>query len=70
MYEIIIVGIYKDDFKLFYKGLNVKDSVLQGISRLIVIEFKLVLLEWIKEVIKIDVILLLDDVLFELDLEC
>ena len=69
MYETTTAGIHKDDFKLLYKGLNAKDSASQGTSRLIVIELKLALLEWIKEVTQTDAVLLLDDVLSELDLE-
>lgn len=69
MYETTTVGIHKDDFKLLYNGLNSKDSASQGTSRLIVIELKLALLEWIKETTQMDVVLLLDDVLSELDLE-
>jgi|SRR5690554_2870881 len=69
MYETTLTGIHKDDFKLLYNGLNAKDNASQGTSRLIVIELKLALLEWIKAVTQTDAILLLDDVLSELDLE-
>ncbi|WP_035357265.1 DNA replication/repair protein RecF [Acholeplasma granularum] len=67
-YETTTTGIHKDDFKILYNGLNAKDNASQGTSRLIVIELKLALLEWIKEVSGKDAVLLLDDVLSELDL--
>lgn len=68
LYETTTAGIHKDDFKVLYNGLNAKDNASQGTSRLIVIELKLALLEWIKEVTQTDAVLLLDDVLSELDL--
>jgi len=69
MYETTTAGIHKDDFNVRYNGLNAKDNASQGTSRLIVIELKLALLEWIKSKTETNVVLLLDDVLSELDLE-
>src|SRR5690606_18320417 len=48
LYEQTMVGIHKDDFNVLYNDLNAKDNASQGTSRLIVIELKLALLEWIK----------------------
>lgn len=69
LYETTTAGIHKDDFKVLYNGLNAKDNASQGTTRLIVIELKLALLEWIKASTNQDAVLLLDDVLSELDLE-
>ncbi len=69
LYQTTQMGIHKDDFIVHYNGLNAKDNASQGTARLIVIELKLAVLEWIKEQTKVDAVLLLDDVLSELDLE-
>lgn len=69
MYEQTTVGIHKDDFKVVFNGFNAKDYASQGTTRLIVIELKLALLEWIKEQTNEHAVLLLDDVLSELDIE-
>jgi len=69
LHQTSYAGIHKDDFKVLYNGLNAKDNASQGTIRLIVIELKLALLEWIKEHTQQDAVLLLDDVLSELDLE-
>jgi len=69
LYETTTAGIHKDDFKVLYNGLNAKDNASQGTTRLIVIELKLALLEWIKASTNQDAVLLLDDVLSELDLK-
>lgn len=68
LYQQTMVGIHKDDFKIIFNGFLAKDYASQGEQRLIAIELKLALLEWIKEQTKEDVVLLLDDVLSELDL--
>ncbi|VEU83032.1 DNA replication/repair protein RecF [Acholeplasma hippikon] len=69
MYEQTTVGIHKDDFKVVFNGFNAKDFASQGTTRLIVIELKLALLQWIKEETNEHAVLLLDDVLSELDIE-
>ncbi len=69
LYEQTMVGIHKDDFNVLYNGFIAKDYASQGTTRLIVIELKLALLEWIKEQTKAHAVLLLDDVLSELDIE-
>jgi DNA replication and repair protein RecF len=69
LYEQTMTGVHKDDFEVLFNGLSAKDFASQGTQRLIVIELKLALLEWIKEKTKKEVILLLDDVLSELDLD-
>lgn len=69
LYKTTMMGIHKDDFTVHYNGLIAKDNASQGTARLIVIELKLAVLEWIKEQTQVDAILLLDDVLSELDLE-
>ncbi len=68
LYQQTMVGIHKDDFKIVFNGFLAKDHASQGQQRLIAIEIKLALLEWIKEETHENVILLLDDVLSELDL--
>lgn len=68
LYQQTMVGVHKDDFKIVFNGFLAKDYASQGEQRLIAIELKLALLEWIKEQTKEDVVLLLDDVLSELDL--
>ncbi|MBN3491052.1 DNA replication/repair protein RecF [Acholeplasma equirhinis] len=69
LYEQTTTGIHKDDFEVLFNGHPAKDYASQGTQRLITIEIKLALLEWIKEKTKKDVVLLLDDVLSELDSE-
>lgn len=69
IYQTTSVGIQKDDFKVEFNGFNAKDYASQGTTRLIVIELKLALLEWIKEQTNEPAVLLLDDVLSELDIE-
>lgn len=68
LYQQTMVGVHKDDFKIVFNGFLAKDHASQGQQRLIAIEIKLALLEWIKEETKENAVLLLDDVLSELDL--
>ena|SRR5690606_31258181 len=69
LYEQTMTGVHKDDFEVLFNGVSAKDFASQGTQRLIVIELKLALLEWIKKKTNKEVILLLDDVLSELDLD-
>lgn len=60
-------GPHKDDYVFIFNNKNINDIASQGQKRLVMIAFKLAIVRYIKESIKEDVIILLDDVLSELD---
>lgn len=62
-------GIHKDDFKVFFRGMDIKQCGSQGQHRLVVIAMKLALLEIIKEMSGEEAIVILDDVFSELDFD-
>ena len=61
------IGSHRDEFIIEMNDLDAKEYASEGQSRLICIAIKLALKEYIKEVSKKDVILLLDDVFAALD---
>lgn len=60
-------GIHREDLTFYFDEFKVEDFTSQGQRRLIILAFKLALIEYIKEYSKELPILLLDDVLSELD---
>ena len=62
------VGIHKDDYIFYIDDKLVVNYASQGQKRLIILSFKLALIDYIYEITKDYPILLLDDVMSELDL--
>ena len=62
-------GIHRDDLLFKIDNQNVNDYASQGQRRVVIMSFKLSLIEYIKKVTKKIPVLLLDDVLSELDIK-
>ena len=63
------IGIHRDDFEIYYGGLDSKVYASEGQKRIICIALKLALRKYIIDKTKKEVILLLDDVFAALDSE-
>lgn len=61
------IGIHRDDLKIYFNNLDIGEYASQGQNRLMVLSLKLALARLIKEKVKEDPIIILDDVLSELD---
>ncbi len=69
LYRYSVAGPHKEDVQFLYEGHDVASYASQGQKRLLMLSFKLTLLEYVMTVKKQRPILLLDDILSELDLE-
>ncbi len=67
-YNYAYSGIHKDDYEFYLDDNLVVNNASQGQKRLIMIAFKLCLIDYIKKETKEEPILLLDDILSELDI--
>ncbi|HHU60006.1 TPA: DNA replication and repair protein RecF, partial [bacterium] len=61
-------GVHKDDWNVRVNDIEIKDYASQGEQRMMVLIIKLSLAQMIKKKLNQQPILVLDDVLFELDL--
>ena len=66
-YHYSVFGPHHEDYVFTYNNQELESVASQGQIRMVMIAFKLTLTEYIKENIKEDPIVLLDDVLSELD---
>ena len=69
LYRYSVAGPHKEDVVFLYEGHDITSYASQGQKRLMMLSFKLALLEYVIRVTKEKPILLLDDILSELDLE-
>ncbi len=69
IYRHSVAGPHKEDVEFMFEGHDVASYASQGQKRLLMLSFKLTLLEYVIAVRKEKPILLLDDMLSELDLE-
>ncbi len=68
-YRSTSAGIHRDDFIFKLEGRKVEEVASQGQKRMVILAFKLSLLDYIKNMTKKLPVLLLDDVMSELDSE-
>lgn len=68
-YKVTTVGCHKDDIHFFIRNINVVQFASQGQKRMLLLAFKLSLIDLIEEIKKDKPIVLLDDVLSELDIK-
>lgn len=66
-YKVSTAGIHKEDIKFLFDYKNIQEVASQGQKRMVMIAFKLSLIDYIQEELKEKPILLLDDILSELD---
>lgn len=67
--KMCLIGPQRDDMVFFLNGKNAKTFCSQGQQRSIILSLKLAEFEFMKEVIKENPVLLLDDILSELDIK-
>lgn len=67
IYKASNVGIHKEDIKFFLDGKEITEIASQGQKRMVIIAFKMSLIDYIQHILKEKPILLLDDILSELD---
>lgn len=67
IYHTSYLGIHKEDFKFYYNNQDVSEVASQGQRKMIMIAFKISLIDYIKKYTNDNPILLLDDILSELD---
>ncbi len=68
LYQSGYIGIHKEDFKFYYNKQELNKVASQGQKKMVMVAFKLALVEYIKNCNNDTPILLLDDILSELDL--
>lgn len=68
-YHYSTFGTHHDDYKFYMDDIPIESIASQGQTRMVIIAFKLSLIEYIKEKINDNPIVLLDDILSELDEE-
>ena len=66
-YKTTITGPHRDDFIILLNGKDIRSFGSQGQQRISAISFRLCEIEVIREILKKDPVLLLDDILSELD---
>lgn len=62
------VGVHKDDYIFKMNGMNVSDIASQGQRRILILSYKLALVDYFKEKKQVNPILCLDDLYSELDI--
>lgn len=67
LYHYSTCGIQKDDYHFYFDGNLISSFASQGQKRMVMIAFKLSLVEYIKKCTNTTAVLLLDDILSELD---
>lgn len=66
---VTLVGPHRDDISFFVGGKDAKAFASQGQQRTVALAWKLAEVEVVREVLRVDPVLLLDDVMSELDAE-